>query len=289
MTTTLKFLCVVLAFSMTAISQEAARPFQAVDAALANKLHWSEASVPFQAERTRLGDNFETELWKFLGTDADKHDSIAAFLVYPGYLHGNPPMPYLALQIQNKALLLLHARTDMNSRAESVSINVNAAGLSAELELREQAENHKRNAERLAARDFFLQTAYPARTEYEICVYEAIGDEEVKGSPAAACLEKKNPEEKQEPAIIEMGEIPREKIIVKPSPVVPAALTGSGLEPTRVRVMIDATGKVESAQAISGPPRFQQAAVKAARLAHFRKTLYRGRAVKVSGVLVYGR
>lgn len=288
MTTTFKIFCAVLAFSISAASQGSARPFAAVDAALADKkAHWSEASAPFQAERTRLGESFEEELWKFLGTDANKYDSISVFLIVADYLHGNPPMPYLALQIQNKALLLLRGKTDIESRGGSVTINVNAAGLSADLELREQAEDHKRNAERLVARDSLLGNFYPARTEYEVCVYELIGDEEVKGSPVAACLDKKLPEEKQEPAIIEMGEIPREKIILKPPPVFPATQPGSVPEPVRVRVMIDQTGNVESAQAVSGPSGLQQAAVKAARMARFRKTLYKGREVKVSGVLLY--
>jgi hypothetical protein len=288
LTTTFKIFCVVLAFSISAASQGSARPFAAVDAALADKkADWSKASVPFQAERTRLGESFEEELWKFLGTDVNKYDYISIFLVFGDYLHGNPPMPYLALQIQNKALLLLRGKADWKSRGEAVAINVNAAGLSAELELREQAEDHKRNAERLVARDFLLVYSYPIRTEYENCVYELIGDEEVKGSSAAACLDKKRPEEKQEPAIIEMGEISKEKIILKPPPVFPATQPGSRPEPVRVRVMIDQTGNVESAQAVSGPSELQQAAVTAARMAHFQKTFYRGRAVKVSGVLVY--
>ena len=290
MTNISKIFSVVLAFSISAASQGSARPFAAVDAALADKkADWSEASAPFQAERTRLGESFEGELWKFLGTDVNKYDSISVFLINAGYLHGNPLMPYLALQIQNRALLLLRGKTDFESRGEFVAINVNAAGLSADLELREQAEDHKRNAERLVARDLLLGYFYPARTEYEVCVYELIGDEEVKGSPVAACLDKKRPEEKQEPAIIEMEEIPTEKIILKPPPVFPAPRSGSRPEPVRVRVMIDQTGNVESAQAVSGPSEFQQAAVKAARMAHFRKTLYRGREVKVSGVLVYER
>jgi hypothetical protein len=283
-----RFFSVVLAFSISAASQVSARPFEAVGAALGDKNgNREKASALFQAERTRLGESFEMELWKFLGTEADndKYESISFFLVDPGYLHGSPPMPYLALQIQDKALLMLHVKTDMESRGNLETMNVIAARLSADLELREQAENYKRNAERLIARDFVLAYSYPAGTEYDFCVYDLIGDEDVKGSPAAACTDKKRPEEK-EPEIIEMGEIPREKIILEPSPVFPAALPGS-LGPVRVRVIIDQTGKVEAAHAVSGASGFQEAAVKAAHMARFQKTLYRGRAVKVSGVIVY--
>jgi hypothetical protein len=282
-----KFFSVVLAFSISAASQVSARPFEAVGAVLADKKgDLSKASALFQAERTRLGESFETELWKFLGTETDRYQSISLFLLYPDYLHGSPPMPYLALQIQDVALLMLHGKTDMESRGNSVSINVTAARISADLELRERAENHKRNAQRLIARDSLLAYSFPAGTEYEFCVYELIGDEEVKGSLAAACIDKKRPEEKQEPEIIEMGEIPNEKIILKPSPVFPAALPGR-LGPVRVQVMIDQIGKVEAARAVSGSSELREAAVKAAHMAHFQKTFYRGRAVKVSGVLVY--
>lgn len=289
MTIISRFFSVILAFSISAASQVSARPFEAVGAALGDKNGDREkASALFQAERTRLGDSFETELWKFLGTetDPDRYESISFFLVDPDYLHGNPPMPYLALQIQEKAILMLHGKTDMESRGNLVTMNVIAAGISADLELREQAENHKRNAQRLIARDFVLAYSYPAGTEYDFCVYDLIGDEDVKGFPAAACIDKKRPEEKQEPEIIEMGEIPKEKIVLKPSPVFSAALASS-LGPVRVRVMIDQTGKVQAAHAVSGSPEFQEAAVKAAHMAHFQKTFYRGRAVKVSGVLVY--
>lgn len=54
-----------------------------------------------------------------------------------------------------------------------------------------------------------------------------------------------------------------------------------------VQVVIDETGGVISAQAVSGHPLLQQASVAAARQAKFKPTLVSGSAVKVTGIIVY--
>jgi protein TonB len=54
-----------------------------------------------------------------------------------------------------------------------------------------------------------------------------------------------------------------------------------------VEVVIDETGKVISARAVSGSPFLRDAAVKAAKLARFTPTKLSGQPVKVSGVLNY--
>jgi TonB family protein len=55
----------------------------------------------------------------------------------------------------------------------------------------------------------------------------------------------------------------------------------------QVKVLVDETGKVISAEALFGPESLQQAAVDAAKLARFKPAIVNGVAVKVSGILTY--
>jgi TonB family protein len=55
----------------------------------------------------------------------------------------------------------------------------------------------------------------------------------------------------------------------------------------QVKVLIDETGKVISAEALFGPESLRQAAVDAAKLARFKPMIVDGAAVKVSGILTY--
>jgi hypothetical protein len=54
-----------------------------------------------------------------------------------------------------------------------------------------------------------------------------------------------------------------------------------------VRVLIDETGKVISARAISGHPELRKASEDAASRAEFTPTTLAGRAVKVTGSIIY--
>jgi hypothetical protein len=234
----------------------------------------------------RLGEKFEPELWKYLGQDVDKQDRIFNFLLYPEYLHGNPPMPYLAMQIQLKSLSILQNKTDLTSRSMYVTANVNAAILAGALDLVEQAALHKKNAEEMMAKDAILKASFPAIYDYERCIYDSIGTAGVQ-SPATACLAKKSSADPRT-TVIEVSAVPQEKIIAKPEPRWTKAAK-AGLDPgiVKVRVLIDENGNVESTDAVSGPAALQSAALTAARGAHFRKTLYEGQPVKVRGVLAY--
>ncbi len=78
------------------------------------------------------------------------------------------------------------------------------------------------------------------------------------------------------------------KAISKPEPAYPAVGTAVHAAGTvTVQVVVDETGKVISASAVSGHPLLRQAAVVAARQARFKPMLLSGRAVKVSGILTY--
>lgn len=78
------------------------------------------------------------------------------------------------------------------------------------------------------------------------------------------------------------------KAISLPAPEYPAlAKQAKASGAVAVRVVIDENGGVVSAQAVSGHPLLQAAAVAAARQAKFSPTLLMGEPVKVTGVIVY--
>jgi len=73
-----------------------------------------------------------------------------------------------------------------------------------------------------------------------------------------------------------------------PKPPYPSIAKQIGMQGTvSVQVLVDETGKVVSARAVSGHPTLTRAAVDAAHLARFTPTMFNGQAVKVSGVITY--
>ena len=279
--------CMVFLLCGAGVAQETAQPFASVDAAFKKgRLRWTEASAPFQVVRTQLGAEFEPELWRYLADDVGKQDRIANFLTYPGYLHGNLPMPDLARRIYLKSLSLLKGKADLSSRVAFVTASINAAVESAELDLAAEAQQHKSDAERMLAADKFLLTAVPAMEDYDSCVYDAIGDSK-DANPASACLAKKAASDAKV-TMIEVGEIPAENIVSKPKPQWPkGAKAGAGAGTIKVQVVIDGSGKVDSVEALGGPSSIEDAALAAARKVRFERTTYQGDAVKVRGWLTY--
>ena len=78
------------------------------------------------------------------------------------------------------------------------------------------------------------------------------------------------------------------KALSLPRPPYPASAKSLHISSTvAVRVIIDETGKVISARAVSGHPLLRQAAVDAARQATFAPTILLGQAVSVKGVITY--
>ena len=78
------------------------------------------------------------------------------------------------------------------------------------------------------------------------------------------------------------------KAISKPQPAYPAIAKAARASGTvTVQVLVDESGKVVSAHAVSGHPLLQQSAVAAARQARFSPTLLSGQPVKVTGVITY--
>ncbi len=96
------------------------------------------------------------------------------------------------------------------------------------------------------------------------------------------------PPPKKEPPKTISGGVLNGKATSLPKPPYPAAaraVRASGA--VSVQVLISETGSVISATAVSGHPLLRQAAVAAARGAHFSPTLLSGQPVKVSGVITY--
>jgi TonB family protein len=78
------------------------------------------------------------------------------------------------------------------------------------------------------------------------------------------------------------------KAISKPQPAYPAIEGAARVSGTvNVQVIVDESGNVSSAKAVSGYPLLQRAAVEAAYRARFAPTRLSGQPVKVSGVLSY--
>ena len=78
------------------------------------------------------------------------------------------------------------------------------------------------------------------------------------------------------------------KAYSKPAPVYSSAAVAAGVSGrVRVRVLVDESGRVMTAEALSGDPLLREEAVQAAYQARFGPTLIEGVPVKVSGVISY--
>lgn len=91
-----------------------------------------------------------------------------------------------------------------------------------------------------------------------------------------------------ETAVPMEGGVLNSKALELPAPKSPA--TGSSVRvagQVQVRVLVDETGKVISAEALFGPESLRQAAVDAAKHARFAPTVVEGITVKVSGIITY--
>ena len=102
--------------------------------------------------------------------------------------------------------------------------------------------------------------------------------------------QKQQPETGNQPEAVEPteGGILNSKALQLPAPKYPAeAKKAQAFGEVQVKVLVDETGKVISAEAMFGPESLRQAAVDAAKLARFKPTMVDGAAVKVSGILTY--
>ncbi|HEV7891939.1 MAG TPA: TonB family protein [Pyrinomonadaceae bacterium] len=112
----------------------------------------------------------------------------------------------------------------------------------------------------------------------------AVGDAGEAPPPPPAPTPKPDPPKKT----IVSGGVLNGKAISKPQPAYPPIAKAARASGTvTVQIVVDESGRVISASAVSGHPLLQQAAVSAARNARFSPTLLSGQPVKVSGVITY--
>ena len=113
------------------------------------------------------------------------------------------------------------------------------------------------------------------------------------GAPAVVSNEEPPPPPAPKPTpepkkTIVSGGVLNGKAISKPQPAYPPIAKAARAQGTvTVQIVVDESGRVISASAVSGHPLLQQAAVAAARQARFSPTLLSGQPVKVSGVITY--
>ena len=270
-----------------AMGQETKSPFAELDRRVKQERGgWAgskeDFSRIFDAERRQLGDRFEPELMRYLGTDVEKHYWISVLLVYPGYLHGSPPLRHLALLIDEQALSLLAGKSDKQDLGNVVSLSVDSAVLAETLGLHSLARAHKQEAERLLASENDFGAWFPALTTYEHCLYDSIG----KNISAGPC-KKDDDLTGTKPLVLRVAvDVLDHRAIEKPDPVYPPEVRRISGE-VLVAITTDETGKVEEAHALSGPPLLQAAAVAAAFKARFAPTLLGGKPARVIGTLRY--
>jgi TonB family protein len=244
--------------------------------------HKERLSTIFDDERKRLGDQFEPELLKWLGTDLEKHYWISAFVECEDYLHGNKRLPQLSLLIKQQGLALVHGKKDVQSRGYVVGFSITAAVLSDELGLGPLAVYYKSLAENLRARDSEMGGYVPALSKEEWDRYDNIGRTVVIAANPAVTADDSLPR-----APISGG-IMNGRAIKLAKPNYPRAAREARVSGTvQVQVIIDETGKVIAAKAISGHPDLRGASEEAAMKCEFTPTKLAGQPVKVSGSILY--
>lgn len=295
-----KFAYIVAAILLSAIVLHAQQPDEAPFAAFEREIkgsshRWSgekqSLSKQFDDERRRLGPRFESELLKWIGTDPERHYWISFFLESESYLHGNKRLPELSLLIKQQGLALVDGRNDDESRGYAVGLSMTAAILSDELGLSHLASVNKTRAEGLLLSDPSLRGYIPAVSEEARRRYDEIlpivrrGVTTVLGaSPSSSIGESTNPPLRAPIT----GGVLNGKALKLAKPYYPQAARESGASGTVVvQVLIDETGKVISARAISGHPDLRKVSEDAALESEFSPTRLEGQPVKVTGVIQY--
>jgi TonB family protein len=264
-------------------------PFSVVDKAVKDEQGgWNGnkelLSRVFDSERRRLGPQFESELTKWIGADPQKHYWVSGFLDWESFLQGNKRLPELSLLIKEQGLVLVRGKNDDDSLGYVIGLSITAAILSDELGLKPMAISHKGDAETLLQLDPSLARHIPALSEAERKRYDSIPSV-VHPKPPTVTGDAGGGVYPKAPI---MGGVVNGRAVRLPKPEYPRAARESGASGTvQVRVLIDESGKVISAKAISGHPDLRHVSEDAAMRAEFTPTKLAGQAVKVTGVIIY--
>src|ERR1044072_6683096 len=172
------FLLALFFISCATLNAQTVTPFTGLERQVKSQGGWGGPKEPlargFNAERKRLGNRFETELLKYVGTDVERHYWTSALLEDAGYLQGSAPLPHLSLLLKQQALALLDGKRDEDSLMNIVMLAVTAAVLAQRLHLHPLAVSYKTTAQSLIDRDPDLGGAFPALYPEERKMYDAI-------------------------------------------------------------------------------------------------------------------
>jgi TonB family protein len=284
--------CLIVAILLSVVvaqAQQPGAPFAVVEQAVREEPGgWAgnkeRLSTVFNAERIRLGSEFEQELLKWLGEDRERHYWISLFLESESYLHGSKRLPELSLLIKQQGLVLVQRGTDQESPGYAIRLNITAAVLSDELGLRSLSSAYKNEAEALLRREPSLSGYVPGMTDADRRRYETIKSSVISTKVPVVIAADPNPQ----PHAPITGGIINGRALKLAKPSYPRAARAAGASgPVEVRVVIDENGKVMWARATSGHPDLRQAAEDAAWRSEFAPTRLSGQPVKVSGTIVY--
>lgn len=241
----------------------------------------------FNQERVRLGANFETELWKYLGEDLRKHYWVSSFVETKEYLNGNSPLPELAKKIRSNAQNFAVKPDDYEGLGMKFTI---LREVVVDLYLDKNlasAKTLKQKAERIY-KDIEQYAVVGAAGEYILCIYDNL--EKNPGS----CKKENSEEPSSAPQTdnsgsnIISGGVLNGRAVSLPAPAYPPAARAVGASgAVNVNVVIDEAGNVISAEALSGHALLRQAAVDAAKQAKFSPFKLDGKLTKVTGTIVY--
>ncbi len=152
------------------------KSFAAIDAVLSKNddTFSNDAKVVklFNEERGRLGDDFESELWKYLGNDVEKHYWISSFVEWEGYLQGNKPLPELAFKIRLRGVELLADAEDENSLGKKITFLRDLAVASYLAGNRDAAIAYKNQATPIFEKYADIGASVGATTKYDNCIFD---------------------------------------------------------------------------------------------------------------------
>jgi hypothetical protein len=163
----------IVSAALCALAQN--KPFSTIDEFLEKRggdfNNRKEIVTLFNRERVRLGENFEKELWKYLGEDLDKHYWISSFIEWEGYLQGNPPLPELAFKIKLRGVGLIGETDDKPKLGAKITFLRDLAVASYRAGNLKQALKYKKQAAPLYRKSDDIGAYVGATTEFENCLY----------------------------------------------------------------------------------------------------------------------
>lgn len=102
----ISFVCTILGFPTASAAVE---PFAELAELTKDRVRWhastQEIAASFNAERDRLGTDFEAAVVKFCADDADRAYWCGLFLTANSYLHKRPPLRLLAVALWEQGIL----------------------------------------------------------------------------------------------------------------------------------------------------------------------------------------